>query len=91
MTKLERVARAIAIQCGNDADEWERFVVESDAAIDAMQEDIQSADKAAREECAAICRERANIATSDYMFIDLDVVARTEAAKCCKAILDTIK
>jgi hypothetical protein len=58
MTRLERVARAICFEDGRNPDSmttedsfaWHSYIAEAQAAIDAMQEDIQDARKW-REHC----------------------------------------
>jgi hypothetical protein len=71
MNQLERVARALATAFNNDdEDEWERFVDEAQAAIDAMAEYIAAADRAARLECAEICDNTDPYTYSSYIAAD---------------------
>lgn len=89
METIERVARAICNSRGMDPDDiwdcrllwWEVYIDDAKAAIAAMQEDIQSADKIAREECAEIADSwRIGTPGGDYI-----------ANKIREHILETIK
>jgi hypothetical protein len=94
METIERVARALATAFNNDDDDaWERFVDEAQAAIDAMQPDIEEADRKAREECAGICERHADRLAGSTIFdrlIDGSAVARQCAKDIRSGILDTI-